>query len=348
MPSSFVLLILVVGVAILVGTIYSVRRDWGRRMGHIARTRGWRMETDVWRGARAVGEASGCRVEVSMPWRAPDHHDRHQGLAETLSRRNRKNPWQFTRVRVTFPRPMALKFAPEAGKLSRLLLGGDLELGDPTFDAAVRIGGKEAVLRAAFDAPTRWSVRLLVERGGACDGDGITLAWLHDRSTGRDTDGIDCVLDALGRLRAVEGTTIERLARIAGGDPKPGVRLGALGWLIERHGGAAETEAAVREALVDDDPAVRLMAALRVGDRAVLQALVAPGPAAAVRVRAVEALSESDEGLAFLRRVVSRLDGPTRAAAVAALKARGGIEVGGLALAETEGGGLALSEPASD
>lgn len=346
MPSYFVMLLVVGGVVVLVFKAVALRREWRARMAHLASTRGWRLIGSTWSAPRVEGEAFGCRVVVSMPWRVPDRHDRQPSLAEQLTRRSRTHAWAYTRLQVTFPRTMALRFAPESGRLGRLLTKADLVLGDPSFDDTVRVGGQESELRARFDGPTRWAVRLLVERGGHCDGGGIELAWQHDRSISRDADGIDCALEVLGRLRGSEGTTRERLAAVAGDDPKPGVRLGALRCLLERHRSAAETAATLRGALEDADPALRLLAARTTGDLAVLEALLPPGHPPDVRLGAVEALAEHDAGLAILRRVIARLDGRARAAAIEALKAHGGVAVGGLAIAETEGGGLALADGA--
>ena len=337
------------GLAVVIFKTLSIRREWRDRMGHLVRTRGWRVvDRSWWSVGRVEGRAEGCTVEVEMPWRIPDRHDRQEGLLELFNRRRRKQAWDYSRLRLTLPRSLGMKFVPEARQVMRVLMGQDLELGDPSFDEVVRMSGNPTALRATFDAPTRWAVRLLIERGGTCDGDAIELSWQHDRSAGRDAEAIDCALEAARALLADKGATLERLARIAAEDPKPGVRLGALKCLVERHRSARQTPDAIRAALGDADPAVRLVAALETGDRAVLEGLVPPGNPPAIRIRAVEALALTDTGLDFLRRVMPRLDGATRAAAVAALKARGGIAVGGLALAETEGGGLALSDPPTE
>lgn len=343
MPSSFVIVIAVVGVAVFVVRVVAIHRGWATRMTHLAATRGWRAQLGWLRRPSAVGEVDGCRVVVEMPWRIPDRHDRKGGLLALFARR-RESAWDYARMTVTLPRALPLSFEPEStSSIGRLLSRRDLELGDPTFDDVVRLGGREAALRAAFDGPTRWAVRLLVERGGTFDGEALRLAWQHDDQTGRDAEAIDCALEASQRLQAGTSPSPERLAQIAADDPKPGVRRGALACLMRRSRAATATDAAIRRALTDDDPAMRLLAAGELGDQPTLEALVPPGHPPEVRVGAVEALGRTAEGRAFLRGVVARLDGEARAAAITALRAAGDVPVGGLALAEVEGGGLSVA-----
>lgn len=341
--SAFQVVLLCVGLAFFAVQVWRIQSGWRSRLRTLAAARGWRVVPSRWpMGVPSVqGEVQGCRVTVEMPWRVPGRHDRQpSGLAQVFGRR-RERAWDYAQVTVALELP--LRFEPEAGRIGRLVLGRDLELGDPSFDEAVRVGGDASRLRAAFDAETRWAVRLLVERGGAFDGQRLVLGWKHEDSALRDADAVDAALAATTALVRQEGTTRARLARIAAEDAKPGVRHGALACLIARHRGAPETAEAAQRALADADPAVRGAAAVHLDDRPTLEALLAPGPPMAVRVAAVEALARSDAGLAVIRQVVARLDGEARAAAVAALKSAGGVEVGGLALAEVDGGGLALA-----
>lgn len=344
MPPTFVALLVVGFVVFFAARLLAVRRDWDARMGHQAATRGWTLVRDWFRGASARGEVDGCRVTLQMPFRVPDRHDRQQGLAGRLFTSRRERAWDYTALTVVPPRPMPLAFEAESSGLGRLLTARDLELGDPGFDDTVRVQGSETALRAAFDARTRWAVRLLVERGGAFDGRELTLAWQHDSMAGRDDQAIDCALEAMARLREGPGAARERLATIAGDDPKAGVRRGALACLVEAHRDAAETGPALERGLHDADPAVRVVAAVALDDVEALSALLAPGHPPEVRLEAVRGLAGSDAGIAVLRQAVARLSGAARAAAVDALVAAGGVPTGGLTLAEGEGGGLALTD----
>lgn len=155
-------------------------------------------------------------------------------------------------------------------RLWRALGARDLELGDPVLDSMVLLQGPALEVRALFDATTRTAARtaleafasLRIERGQiAADGD-EAAGGARPRLVASD---LKILLDLGRRLRPPE-TPVSRLAQIAHADPLDTVRATALRTLTEVEPRHAETRIALRAALNDASPALRLQAAQALGD----------------------------------------------------------------------------------
>ena len=155
-----------------------------------------------------------------------------------------------------------------------------IELGDEAFDESVLLQGRSSLVRAVFDAPTRRQARQLMivaDRVVVAEG---RLLIDTPRLPERDKNGnyvtsAHSALESLGstleRLlefaqRLVRYEVVPRLAENARRDPEPGVRLQNLVTLVHEYPERPETRAVLLAARDDEDRAVRLQAALSLGD----------------------------------------------------------------------------------
>jgi hypothetical protein len=144
----------------------------------------------------------------------------------------------------------------------RALGARDLEVGDPAFDPAVLLRGPVLEVRALCDATTRSAARTALEAFASLKVEGGRLTVDCDGSAPSD---LQVLLDLGRRLRPPE-TPASRLAQISHADPESGVRAVALRTLTELAPGRPETQEALRIALGDESPALRLQAARTIGD----------------------------------------------------------------------------------
>jgi HEAT repeat protein len=193
--------------------------------------------------------------------------------------------------------------APEIGlqrvaSSSRLLeaMGArDLEVGDPAFDADFVVTTSDPLLaRALLDAETRAGLRAAFAGGYPVGvGRGALAATLrHARAGGFDADTLRTLLGLAHRLEPVRMPEL-RLARIVRADPLAAVRGAALGVLLEAAPRHQRTLEALRAAVKDTDPSIRLRAALAHGDEGVpvlLALAVDPDCDDAIAAEAVMAL----------------------------------------------------------
>jgi HEAT repeat protein len=168
----------------------------------------------------------------------------------------------------------------------------DIEIGEPRLDTRLIITGEPLAVHALLDAETRALLIRLVEcpllltlslSGG-------TLSFLAETPRFGETLGL--VLRVAERLAEVPPVE-ERVEALAGGDPLPSVRLTCLHALMEQRPRHPATRSALRAALSDPHPSVRLSAALTLrteGREALLRLARSPDTTSEVASRAVVAL----------------------------------------------------------
>lgn len=178
--------------------------------------------------------------------------------AKTFTRSQGKSQVRYTSFAFAAPAPAPLELARE-GMLTRLF-GGDLQLGDATFDKDVRVSGAPGVVLAVLDPETRDLVHGALRQSWSLK-NGV---WSF---TGRGfmLDTMDQVI-ALG-VRLAHATSHpgaalpSRLAERVAGDPLERVRRVALERLLADHPDDPATATALDAALADAAPAVAIIAA---------------------------------------------------------------------------------------
>ncbi|MET0556503.1 MAG: HEAT repeat domain-containing protein [Vicinamibacteria bacterium] len=218
-------------------------------------------------------------------------------------------------------------------RLWRALGERDLEVGDPGFDSAALLHGPALEVRALFDATTRAAARtaleafasLTVERGQLTADSDEATGGARPRLVAAD---LEILLDLARRLRPPE-TPQSRLAQIAHADPLATVRAQALATLTESEPRHPETRTALRAALTDASPALRLQAARELGDEGASTLLALADDFAAGDALSAEALAALGDRFTVeqARRILQRAAVTDRAAcarAALAVVARGG------------------------
>ena len=180
-------------------------------------------------------------------------------------------------------------------RVFRVLGAPDLEIGDPAFDSAALLQGPPLEVRALFDVTTRTAARTALARiaslkveGGRMTADcTVPPPGSEPRPVPSD---LQILLDLARRLRPPE-TPRSRLAQIAHADPLETVRAVALRTLTEIEPRHPETRIALRAALNDARPALRLQAARALGDDGVATLLALADDLAAGDALSAEALA---------------------------------------------------------
>lgn len=216
-------------------------------------------------------------------------------VVHVFSRGSGKSQTWYTQWQVLGVAP-GLSAAAEGGFLN-FFRAADLEIGDPSFDDAVRLGGEEGDLRAALDAPIRQALTRFVGEDGDVEAGTVqvTKQVYADKEPQLEVQ-LEAALAMARKLRAATGDTATRLACIAREDTHADVRLGALKALATRHPGHPEIEDAAEALLTDRSPAVRSAATLIRNRRDELAALVRdPGAPPEDRREAMKRLSKPHE-----------------------------------------------------
>lgn len=163
---------------------------------------------------------------------------------------------QAVRVTVFVPGPpdsIALRLRPE----SPFVQGGEIEVGDVSFDSTFFVEGPPPQVLALLDAETR---RLLFRAGTESRlemSSGSLKAYMADKKV---SDLLPLLIEAAERL-ALPMEIPQRLAENARKDPAARARLHNLHLLIREFPGEPETVEALRAASTDPSPEVRLRAA---------------------------------------------------------------------------------------
>lgn len=186
----------------------------------------------------------------------------------------------------------------------------DVETGDRAFDDAVFVRGHPTLVAALLNQATRDAVLRLLRAGGWVTLGEVALETrrsLTQREKFRQR--LEELVDLARRLCAPRDPAA-LLAANAGKDPVPGVRLRNLELLLERFPERDETVGALRGAIGDQNPEVRLLAARHLGAAglAVLEALATaldiPEPVAAGAVRALGPALGVERAAALLDRAM--------------------------------------------
>ena len=302
----------------------------------------------------------------------------HTGVAD-----NQKTRTVNTTVLIAGGLPVGLRLRNER-KVSRLLAGGDIRVGESGFDWKALIRGDEVEALAVLTARGRELVRELLDDGGSIEDGRLlwsTMEVIDDPAElERRVRGLVKVVD---RLSITGRDPLRRLASNARKDPVPGVRLRNLEVLLERAEPALAHETA-RACVGDDHPEVALRAALALGGEGqphVERLVSQPGVPQALRMEALKALGAKGEAalIAMLAQVgvsaraaaqALEVCGTTNAVAplmvhlrdpdtdpvlrdavqkaVAAVQARAGVEAGGFAVVQEAGDQGAISLGESD
>jgi hypothetical protein len=211
--------------------------------------------------------------------------------------RGKSGVWTVVEVKTCGRVPDSLFLGREGigASFGKLFVGEDIATGDERFDAAVVVRGPASRALALLDEETRHRVTELVRAGGKVK-DGVVSIALHRRfRDGEALSGFVQQLVAVAERLAQPDPTVERLAALARFDAVSGTRHRCLQELIGSHSGDPLTDMALRSALADRTPEVRLLAAVALGDAGLdcLREIVASGGTSPEVARsAVEALGE--------------------------------------------------------
>ena len=168
---------------------------------------------------------------------------------------------------------VAFKREGLGARFEKVVLGGEIEIGDSAFDRTLYLQGDERFFRALLDAETR--ARLLEAFSGSIPADsrepvtvqiadGSMKVWLGQHSV-PSVGSVRRLLDLAARLQE-PADLLTRLAENAERDPLPSVRLGALRTLERIALANPATRAAMeRAARTDAAPRVRLHAGVWLG-----------------------------------------------------------------------------------
>lgn len=194
----------------------------------------------------------------------------------------------WTRVTLEGDLTRAVALAAE-GFFSRVF-GQDILVGDGTFDQAVKVQGDEAAALALLDQNTRRAFKSAVTSGWSFEDGRWTL-----KASGRLGEELAARLEvglSLAELtKKGQSELPRRLMALVTHDPVPSVRRRALSYLVAQYPNASATKAALEAALRDGEPVVRLLAADRLGELGVLDALTLSSPVEPpLRVEALEAM----------------------------------------------------------
>jgi hypothetical protein len=243
-----------------------------------------------------------------------------------------------TRIQIEGLMPdLRLSRAGVGGRLWRMLGARDLGVGDPPFDSMVLLQGPALEVRALFDATTRAAARTALEAFASLRVEGGQLTADSDEATGGArprlvASDLQILLDLGRRLRPPE-TPASRLAQISHADPLDTVRTVALRTLTELEPRHPETGTALRAALTDASPALRLQAAQALGDEGASTLLALADDLAAGDALGAEALAALGERLTveqarpILRRAAVTGRTACARAALAAVARGGAAEV---------------------
>jgi hypothetical protein len=213
-----------------------------------------------------------------------------------------------TEIVVSGGLPADLLLRAEVSILGIVTTSGGVSLGDQDFDSRIRVAGDLAVASAVLDHDTRRDLPHLLQHGSRLDAGRLHIM-LDDRVDDSRVlrTAIETALDLADRLTPPEDLSA-RLGEIGCSDPVAGVRRTALAALVEHDPAGPISRDALRRALGDADPEVRITAASAVGSEG-LPSLIAvagdPATAPATAARAVLALG-SDLPLGLADRLLDR------------------------------------------
>jgi hypothetical protein len=149
----------------------------------------------------------------------------------------------------------------------------ELAIGDPKFDAAVYVQGPPALVRAVLDTATRQALVGALDQSLVVEAGRVRLLPMFlapDAATGQRptmAEAVALALEWARRLSWPEDAAV-KLAANAREEAIPEVRLWNLLTLSREYPEDPATAAALRAALTDSDPEIRLRAAMMLGPEA--------------------------------------------------------------------------------
>lgn len=209
----------------------------------------------------------------------------HADVFHTGSGKNRQT---WTRVVIEGGLTRAVGLAKE-GFFSRAF-GHDIATGDRSFDEAVKVQGDETTALALLDEHTRRAFQSAVVSNWTFE-DGRWTLKVSGRLGPELGTSIEVGLSLARLTQKGQGELPERLVSIVANDSVAQTRKGALECLLLQYSNTSLTQKALVAALEDPASSVRLVAAERLGDLAVLSNLAADeANEVGLRVDAFEAL----------------------------------------------------------
>lgn len=331
----------------MLGLIVRHRRSYVRQIfAHNAPHMGLTVERS---GVRAAGETSGVALTLRVDgrpgreliasgrpgWPKRGYYDGHE------------DPSLLARGVLPLSLPLSVNRGPSgvAGHLGEKAWR-HADTGDDVFDRRVRVQGPEDETRAMLDASLRAVLQAFADRGGTFDGRTLELGWRAFADPNTNVAGFESLRSAaveLLRVAPAADDPVRAMADVATDDPIAGVRRACLLRLFAAHPAHAETHRAATRTLYDDDVALQVLAATHLGASAHLLRLLDPALGPEINSRAVEGLARTADDRQALRARLDRLTPVVRQHAVRLLVEHGDLEVGGLSLAQADGGGLTLA-----
>lgn len=274
----------------------------------------------VERGALAVPSLRVERGRLSLEVRAG---------SEPTSGRRRRPVTRF--VLSGLPRGIGLVRQGLGRELLQLVAGPDHLTGDEGFDRGVTVSGDAAVLTAVLDGPTRQAVWALLngpDRGEVAGGQLVLVVDGEVEPPGPLVARIEHLLRIGQRLCVVPSEVPSRIAGVATRDRDPGVRRRAAQVLVERFQGGV-VDGTLRELLRAPDPALRALAATRLGDPEGLASVIRdPLAPASARAEALLRLAAVGDPTALERELDDLLRDPEPAVRRAAMRSAARIDPG--------------------
>ncbi len=225
----------------------------------------WRKHDARW---EPTARQLGLRLRRAGLWGSLALTGKYRGVPVTVRTRmpNEKQRCRTVRIEVECAEaPPGLMLKPEGGlaNVKKALAGEDLLTGDRPFDEAVYVAGPADAALATLSSPARQAVRDLFAAypttslaGGRLVVETLLSEDLPDFFVQQP---LEAVVRAARLLRV--SSVPEALAENARADPEPAARLRNLEALLRYHARSEEAAAALRAALVDPSPEVRLAGA---------------------------------------------------------------------------------------
>ena len=200
-----------------------------------------------------------------------------------------------TRIGIQAPGGLSLRPETFASRLRKAVGRGDVETGDAEFDARFLVEGPPALAYAALDRRSRSLLCALHENVSFELAGGELRVDVPAARLDKDLTAVLGLLVQLARRLGRHSNAARRLAANVACDPVSHVRRNNLLVLIREYRDRPATGKALRKALADVDPEVRLHAAMAIGSKGqkILLALAEGSAPDGVTARALTALGTS-------------------------------------------------------
>jgi len=207
-----------------------------------------------------AAKSCGLQVEKGSVWESRLELKARAGPLEVRIEPFGRNKYG-ARIVIVVPEPPEFASVKICRARDKPLWSREIEVGDESFDRTFYVAGPVRLVRALLDAKVR---RLLI-RKNAKGGIEIVQGELRVETSDREIRELVPILLKLGHQLAQAQDTVRLLADHARRDPEAGVRLQNLLLLIHELPEDPRTAVALRTALADPSPRVRLRAAKELG-----------------------------------------------------------------------------------